>query len=176
MQTICSWIRERLLEKNTTSTVAAVPSLIEIQKILHKCDDKPASFINSKQWIGCFEASIVIDYLYDVPCKIVHCSQGSLMTNINEIVNHFKNNKKPSPIMMGGDLDSGSKGILGVSEKENSTDHFLLIADPHFYSNENQNVNISQLIQNDWLKWKKISQIENSNSFYNFCIPQFKLE
>ena len=78
--------------------------------------------------------------------------------------------------MMGGDLDSGSKGILGISEKENSTDHFLLIADPHFYSNDNQNENIPQLIQNNWLKWKQISQIENSNSFYNFCIPQFKLE
>lgn len=67
LQTMCSWIRERLFEKKMPA--APVPSLVEIQQILHKCQDKPANFVNSKQWIGCFEASIVIDYLYDVPCK-----------------------------------------------------------------------------------------------------------
>ena len=56
-QTMCSWIRYQILEKNKKlnieSRVPDVPSILEIQKILTDCGDKPSNFVGSKQWIGC---------------------------------------------------------------------------------------------------------------------------
>jgi Ufm1-specific protease 1 len=52
IQTICSWIRNRLLGFDSSSAVPQVPSILDIQKILVECGDKPISFIGSKQWIG----------------------------------------------------------------------------------------------------------------------------
>ena len=173
LQTMCSWIREQINTNNKIhfieKEVRSVPSILEIQKILHECGDKPARFVGSKDWIGCFEACIVIDCLYDVPCKIVHCNTGELSTHTNEVVKHFEN--FASPIMLGGDLDNASKGILGIT-LNNEDDIFLLIADPHFYSN--QTVTKDYLIQNEWLKWRSLGEFQNFDSFYNFCLPQLK--
>lgn len=75
--------------------------------------------------------------------------------------------------MMGGDLDSGSKGILGILEiGDHPNDPYLLVADPHYSSS--QIADKFQLIENGWIKWNKTSHVENSRSFYNFCMPQFK--
>ena len=52
-----------------------VPSLSDIQKTLVAVGDKPNSFQDSKQWIGCVEASIVLDDLYNVSFVIL-CSHG----------------------------------------------------------------------------------------------------
>ena len=50
--------------------VASVPSLRKIQEILVEVGDKPQSFIGSKEWIGSFEACIILDHLYGVR----HCT------------------------------------------------------------------------------------------------------
>jgi hypothetical protein len=100
-QTLCSWIRNRQNESEDaekSKPIADVPSVVEIQKILVKCEDKPKSFVSSKQWIGAFECSIVLDYLYDVPCKILHCEPYKLQSYLADIVKHFETIK--SPIMM----------------------------------------------------------------------------
>jgi hypothetical protein len=69
-------------------------------------------------------------------------------------------------------LDTGSKGILGVLEcKNNLNDPFFLVADPHYSSKK---ADKQHLIEDGWIKWNKVRQIENSKSFYNFCMPQFK--
>jgi hypothetical protein len=56
LQSMCSWIRFKLIEKNkkfnSENTVANVPTILEIQKILSDCGDKPSSFVGSKNWIG----------------------------------------------------------------------------------------------------------------------------
>ena len=45
---------------------AGVPSLRKIQEILVEVGDKPPYFIGSKEWIGSFEACIVLDHLFGV--------------------------------------------------------------------------------------------------------------
>ena len=57
LQTMCSWIRFKLIEKNqknnnSESKIATVPTILEIQKILADCGDKPSNFVGSKSWIG----------------------------------------------------------------------------------------------------------------------------
>ena len=47
---------------------SSVPSLRDIQEALVELGDKPLSFIGSREWIGSFEACLVLDYLYGVSC------------------------------------------------------------------------------------------------------------
>ncbi|RNA41026.1 inactive Ufm1-specific protease 1 [Brachionus plicatilis] len=168
-QTICSWIKNQNIASNekfgTNEPIIAEPSILEIQKILVDCGDKPSNFIGSKEWIGCFESSIVLDCLYNVPCKIVHCDVGNLEKQIMEIEKHFEIFSSPS--MMGGNLDSASKGVIGIARKQSN--YNLLIADPHCTNVQDELI----LINDDWISWRSIDSFER-RSFYNFCLPQKK--
>lgn len=170
IQTISSWISLR--------QASLVPTLPQIQKALVDCEDKPPSFLNSKDWIGCFEAAIVIDSLFDIPCKVVHAASGQLNEHLETLNEHFKLNK--SPIMMGGDIDNGSKCVLGIaSTRENLDDSdcvYFLVADPHCTrkSNEQDDRFKERLIYEEFLAWKPIKLFQSSGSFYNFCLPQTK--
>lgn len=170
-QTICSWIKNQNILMNekfgTSFPIITEPSILEIQQILVDCGDKPSNFIGSKEWIGCFESSIVIDHLYNVPCKIIHSDAGNLEKHIPEMVRHFENFS--SPVMMGGNLDNASKGIIGVSYDYSQSKYSLLIADPHC-SNKKDELN---LLNEDWISWRSIDSFEQ-RSFYNFCLPQRK--
>ena len=61
---------------------------------------------------------LILDYLYDVPCKIIHAPalerngklHHSLFEHVDDVKNHFK--KFGSPVMMGGDVDASSKGNI----------------------------------------------------------------
>jgi len=58
-----------------------------------------------------------MDELYDVPCRIVHVTTGSkLKDHMDTVKDHFT--KKGSPIMMGGDSDNMSKGIVGICQSD----------------------------------------------------------
>ncbi len=168
-QTICSWIRFQMLEKNKQNNieikVADVPSILDIQKILVDCGDKQSQFLGSKQWIGCFESSIVIDTLYDVPCKILHCEAHQINKYFDDIWLHYE--KFNSIVMMGGDLDNESKGVLGVAKNDKK---YFLIADPHCRSDKPSRENLQR---DKWISWENISLFDNG-SFYNFCLPQLK--
>ena len=176
LQTMCSWIRFQLLEKYQSNqidkVVRNVPRISEIQNILVECGDKPSSFSGSKEWIGCFEASLVIDYLYDLPCKILHCEAGTLLNNIDSLREHFRTIK--SPIMMGGDMDNASKGILGVCDNYNTlsmiSSTYLLVANPHY--SDKTIANGDSLVNEGWIKWTDSQAFEENISFYNFCMPQ----
>lgn len=169
-QTICSWLKLQIIKENRLYNlnlkVVEVPTILEMQKILVDCGDKSAKFEGSRGWIGCFESSIIIDYLYDVPCKILHSSPDSLENNLHSIDNHFE--QFSSPIMMGGDLDNGSKGVLGTAkDSENS---YLLIVNPHLKVKIDDK---RDLIKDEWISWRSDSSFEK-DSFYNFCMPQKK--
>ena len=58
---------------------SSVPSLREIQEALVELGDKPLSFIGSREWIGSFEACLVLDYFYGVSCMQA-IENGSLCT------------------------------------------------------------------------------------------------
>lgn len=167
-QTMCSWIRNQIIKQNqefsNNRKVPDIPTILEMQKILVDCGDKPSSFVGSSDWIGCFESSIIIDTLYDVPCKILHSPPGELGNNLNQIYEHFQ--KLGCPIMMGGDFDNASKGVLGIGQDKK--DSYLLIADPHY---RHQNAKKINLIQDEWISWRPIESFQ-IDSFYNFCLPQ----
>ncbi|KAL0820340.1 hypothetical protein ABMA28_006240 [Loxostege sticticalis] len=161
LQTLCSWMNYNFKD------IGEVPLIPQIQEILVELEDKPKSFMNSRQWIGSFEVCLVIDKLYDIPCKIVHVNKGEeLQTIVDTLVAHFE--RFGSPIMMGGDVDCSSKGIMGIQINHN--DASLLVVDPHYVGREQS----KEFLQNKgWVKWQPLKDFLSS-SFYNLCLPQVK--
>ncbi|XP_063366745.1 ufm1-specific protease 1 [Cydia amplana] len=161
LQTLCSWMNQ-----NRQKSVE-VPSIRRIQEILVDLEDKPRSFLGSRQWIGSFEVCLVIDKLYDIPSKIVHVNKGdNLGTIVDTLKTHFE--KFGSPIMMGGDVDCSSKGIMGIHIDKSEAS--LLIVDPHYVGKEQS----KEFLQNKgWVKWQPLKDFLSS-SFYNLCLPQAK--
>ena len=49
-----------------------VPSVKAIQEALVELGDKPTKFAGSKEWVGCFEACLVLDHLFGVSYYIIH--------------------------------------------------------------------------------------------------------
>ncbi|XP_069688479.1 ufm1-specific protease 1 [Periplaneta americana] len=161
LQTICSWIKADLQH------LAPVPSIPTIQQVLIDLEDKPSSFLGSRDWIGSFEVCLVVDHLYNVPSKIIHVMKGSeLHLHVSSLVEHF--NKFGSPLMMGGDQDCSSKGVVGVHSNDNNT--YLLIVDPHYCGRARTCVDLQQ---KGWVKWQNINEFIDS-SFYNICLPQLE--
>ena len=91
LQSLCSWAITQLVCSHTQTTLVHkdigvaenksvpadlctttnlveghVPSIQRIQEVLVTIGDKPQSFVGSKEWIGCFEACIVMDHLFQV--------------------------------------------------------------------------------------------------------------
>ncbi|XP_023223182.1 inactive Ufm1-specific protease 1-like [Centruroides sculpturatus] len=146
--------------------VKGVPTIPEIQECLVTIGDKPPSFINSKDWIGSIEVSMCINQLYNVCSKIIHVPSGSeLFNHVQTIESHFEN--FGSPIMMGGDQDASSKGILGICVASTT---YLLVLDPHFVGKSSSR---EELQERGWIKWKKLDEFLDF-SFYNMCLPQQK--
>ncbi|XP_072943093.1 ufm1-specific protease 1-like [Epargyreus clarus] len=162
LQTICSW-----LNHNYAKNSVPIPSIPDIQQILVTLEDKPNSFLGSREWIGSFEVCIVIDRLYDIPCKILHVKKGDeLGTLVDTLKGHFE--MFGSPIMMGGDVDCSSKGIMGINIQGDKAS--LLVVDPHYIGKEQTN----EFLQNKgWVKWQPLKDFLSS-SFYNLCLPQIK--
>ena len=169
LQTIISWLLNNY--NSHPQKHLNIPSLRRIQEILVEMGDKPASFAGSKEWIGSVEVGLVIDQLFDVPCKILHSRSGhDLQTLFDEVFLHFQDKK--CPIMMGGDLDASSKGIFGACQTKSSK--YFLVLDPHFVSSKNTEIlNNEHLIEQGWAKWVQLQDFSNS-SFYNLCLPQIK--
>lgn len=164
-QTMASWISCNC--SHPEDKPRTPPSLPEIQQALVSMGDKPGSFSHSKEWIGTFEASLVLDYFYDVPCKLVHVRGGGVeleQVAVEELHQHFLTHG--SPVMMGGDRDASSKGILGVCSGDKGS--YLLILDPHYFGHYLEKM---ELQRQGWVAWRKVSSLDHS-SFYNLCMPQ----
>lgn len=165
IQTMASWLCYNWTSPKNPKRPP--PSLAEIQQALIIMEDKPASFSGSRDWIGTFEASLVLDYFYDVPCKLVHVRGGGAeleQVAVQELQQHFK--KNGSPVMMGGDRDNSSKGIVGVFTEDKGS--YLLVIDPHYYGHQLEK---TELQRRGWVAWKRVSSLDQS-SFYNLCLPQ----
>lgn len=165
MQTIVSWILKQHL------SIKAVPSHVEIQRILVDMLDKPPSFINSKQWIGAVEISMCLSQHWDVVSKILHAQDGTKVSSyINDFIKHF--DTLGSPIMAGGSVLAYT--VLGVAVNvskpllpNGQPDIKYLILDPHYTGSES----ISTIISDQWCAWKPPT-IWKKDAFYNFCLPQ----
>ncbi|XP_045196656.2 ufm1-specific protease 1-like [Mercenaria mercenaria] len=164
LQSICSWIKNQQ-EKGSSQISHRVPSIPEIQEALVAIGDKPDTFKGSKDWIGSFEVCLCIDHFYNVPCKIIHVNSGAdLPDHVEELVKHFQ--EYGAPVMMGGDSDSSSKGVVGVCRNPQA----LLIVDPHHYGPAKCK---TYLQKEGWVKWRLIEEFKE-HSFYNLCLPQLK--
>ncbi|XP_001633715.3 ufm1-specific protease 1 isoform X2 [Nematostella vectensis] len=164
LQTLCSWVRHQLNE----DAPQPVPDLHQIQQTLVGIGDKPTSFVKSREWIGSYESCLCIDQLYNVCCKILHVTTGAeVQDKALEILMHFKS--FGSPVMIGGDTDCSSKTLLGICKVQNDKFYFL-ISDPHFVGVASPRV----LLDDGWLKWRKLEDVFDKNSFYNFCLPQLR--
>ncbi|GBP55420.1 Ufm1-specific protease 2 [Eumeta japonica] len=124
LQSICSWLNYN----GSTPTLKQIPTIRDIQQLLVDMEDKPKSFLNSREWIGSVEVCLVIDKLYDVPCKIFHVNKGrDLQKIVTVLQNHFE--KNGSPVMMGGDVDCSSKGVMGLHIGDN-VEYLLIMLHP----------------------------------------------
>ncbi|XP_058479531.1 inactive Ufm1-specific protease 1 [Solea solea] len=165
IETLASWVCHNLSPHKHQSRPP--PSIPDIQQALVAMGDKPNSFSGSREWIGTFEASLVLDYFYDVPCKLAHIRGGGAQLEhdaVEELHQHFE--KHGSPVMMGGDRDNSSKGILGVCTGNKGS--YLLVVDPHYYGCQPEK---AELQQRGWVSWKRVSSLDQT-SFYNLCMPQ----
>ncbi|XP_016425780.1 ufm1-specific protease 1-like [Sinocyclocheilus rhinocerous] len=161
IQTMASWL---CLNQPLTVIRRHPPSLSEIQQTLVEIGDKPDSFLGSREWIGTFEASLVLDQLYDVPCRILHVRYGKeLDQTVEDLHDHFLT--RGSPVMMGGDRDNSSKGILGVCTGKWGS--YLLVMDPHYFGCP---LDKKSLQSQGWVSWTAVGSLDRC-SFYNLCLP-----
>uniref|UniRef100_A0A0B6YP36 UFSP1/2/DUB catalytic domain-containing protein n=1 Tax=Arion vulgaris TaxID=1028688 RepID=A0A0B6YP36_9EUPU len=166
VQTICSWVRQHRLSVSATSNSlkhSPVPSIAQIQQMLVEMGDKSQSFVNSRQWIGSFEACLILDHIYQIPCKILHIEKGSdIHQFLPELYQHFIT--VGSPVMMGGETDNSSKGIMGVR----LTDPALLVVDPHYFGKRPT----LEILQNTgYVRWMPVHEL-HADTFYNMCLPK----
>uniref|UniRef100_A0A8D0B1Q8 UFM1 specific peptidase 1 n=1 Tax=Salvator merianae TaxID=96440 RepID=A0A8D0B1Q8_SALMN len=126
--------------------------------------DKPSSFPGSRDWIGTVEAALCIDHFYSVPGKLVHVPRGQDLEKELEILySHFQ--EGGGPVMMGGDRDNSSKGLLGVCSSAGG--HHLLVLDPHHYGQAGS-LTKEELQARGWVRWRDLGFFE-AGSFYNLC-------
>ena len=53
-----------------------------MQEILFKLGDKSKEIIGSSDWIGSFEVSMIINQVCGKNCKIIHCSDGGNIADV----------------------------------------------------------------------------------------------
>uniref|UniRef100_A0A8C1QXJ4 UFM1-specific peptidase 1 (non-functional) n=1 Tax=Cyprinus carpio TaxID=7962 RepID=A0A8C1QXJ4_CYPCA len=161
VQTMASWLS---FNQPLSVSHRHPPSLSELQQTLVEIGDKPGVFLGSREWIGTFEASLVLDQLYDVPCRIVHVRYDKELDQaVKDLHDHFLTHG--SPVMMGGDRDSSSKGILGVCTGKQGS--YLLVMDPHYFGCP---LDKKSLQSQGWVSWKAVGSLDQC-SFYNLCLP-----
>lgn len=157
LQTLASWFQLQ----GYTSREA--PSHAEIQKCLVDLEDKPPSFIGSRQWIGSTEVNYCLDAMLGVTCRIMFVSSGEeLSERGSELLMHFRT--QGTPIMIGGGVLAHT--ILGVDFNRETGDIRFLVLDPHYTGEEDLHIIQSK----GWVGWKKTS-FWDKKSFYNLCMP-----
>ncbi|KAG8226402.1 hypothetical protein J437_LFUL011940 [Ladona fulva] len=165
LQMIISWIIPQL----PNTPVSKAPDIPSIQKILVSMEDKPSKFYGSRDWIGSYEVCLVVDELFGIPSKITHVTKDETINqHLPMLKQHFTN--FGSPVMIGGDMDCSSKGVVGIHYASDDSEAYLLIVDPHFVGVAKS---VDELQRNDWVKWYSSEDFMKS-SFYNICQPQIK--
>ncbi|XP_033349722.1 ufm1-specific protease 2 [Bombus vosnesenskii] len=158
LQTIISWFRLQ------GYTEIPIPSHRVIQKCLVNIGDKPANFIDSKQWIGSTEVGFVLESLLDISVKILCASTGEEVSSLApNLLHHFQT--QGTPVMIGGGVLAHT--ILGVSYDQITGDVKFLILDPHYTGRDH----LPSIIGKGWCGWKS-KDFWKKDAFYNMCLPQ----
>lgn len=104
-----------------------------------------------------FQVCLVLDKLFDVPCRILHCPAGlnGLPTIFPKLEEHFAKSLDAPPIMMGGDRDASSKGVLGTCSADGDNWLLILVRECQFSRN---NITGLILLMNRTLITKEVSR------------------
>eukprot|EP00009_Paramoeba_aestuarina_P017601 CAMPEP_0201533572 /NCGR_PEP_ID=MMETSP0161_2-20130828/53653_1 /ASSEMBLY_ACC=CAM_ASM_000251 /TAXON_ID=180227 /ORGANISM="Neoparamoeba aestuarina, Strain SoJaBio B1-5/56/2" /LENGTH=172 /DNA_ID=CAMNT_0047937675 /DNA_START=425 /DNA_END=940 /DNA_ORIENTATION=+ len=154
LQTLCSWVLLQRMDnkhRDTRELSLDYPSFVKeyqmvpthqaIQKSLVSLGDKKSNFVNSKQWIGALELTMVLDHLYGITCKVIHVNSGAeVPSKAREFAHHFETTG--SPIMIGGGVLAYT--LLGVDWNEATGDVKFLILDPHYVGEDDPTVIINK--------------------------------
>lgn len=156
LQTLCSWPEGR---------PARVPALAAVQAALEAMGDKPPGFRGSRDWIGCVEACLCLDYFGGPRGRLCHVPRGAgLRDQLEMLHGHFAGGG--GPVMVGGDADARSKALLGVCLGP-GPEASVLILDPHCWETPN---NPRELQAAGWVGWQKVGTAFDPTSFYNLCL------
>jgi len=159
LQTIASWFSH-----NTRPDIQNPPTFHQIQSALVETGDKKSNFLGSRNWIGSFEVSTVLNQLYEIESKIVHVRSGAdMMGQARFLINHFKTGG--APIMIGGGVLAHT--IIGCQLDQLSGDVKFLILDPHYTGSDQK---LDEIIKKGWVGWKGLDFWKES-AFYNMCVP-----
>ncbi|CAG5135322.1 unnamed protein product, partial [Candidula unifasciata] len=158
LQTIVSWF------KYQGYTDRSIPNHKEIQQALFEVGDKDQKFVGSRQWIGSFEVSYVLDHLLGVTSKFINVNAGSELSTVGqELSKHFQT--QGTPVMIGGGVFAHT--ILGVAYNDMTGDISFLILDPHYTGGED----LRTIQDKGWCGWKDVN-FWNQTAHYNMCLPQ----
>lgn len=157
LQTLWSWF---YLQGFTTETP---PTHQKIQEALVATGDKNSGFVGSKEWIGSFEVSTVLNHLLEVESRIHYVSSGAEMSGVGRVLlHHFTN--EGTPIMIGGGVLAHT--ILGIDYNTSTGSIKFLILDPHYTGREE----IKTIVNKGWCGWKTVS-FWDKKAHYNMCLP-----
>ena len=167
LMTLTSWFK-----LNHYIPPDVVPGHREIQETLTRVDDKPASFVGSKTWIGSQEVGYCLEALGGIASRFVFCSQGSQVPNhIREFMLHFDTHG--TPVMIGGGQLAFT--LLGVALDEKSGETRYLILDPHYVGPDKLDAIQSKTVLLEGYRsipctWRGPDMFDE-RTFYNFCLP-----
>ncbi|CBK22256.2 uncharacterized protein [Blastocystis hominis] len=151
-----------------------VPSIPEIQQVLVDIGDKPASFVNSREWIGSQEVGYVLGSLLDIDCKYIIIEKGSEAKKyMNQLRDHFMN--QATPVMIGGGVLAFT--CIGISIHPKTQDAKLLILDPHYTGKDEVKSILSEKQRLEGYfgfgcSWKTLKEVFKASEFYRLCLPQ----
>ena len=105
-----------------------------------KIGDKPSSFLDSKEWIGCNEVGFVLNEWFQMDYKMATVFEGQYQGLWETLSRHFAENKGPVMVGMFCDYSKETGGgqmaftVLGVALVEKELR--LLLLDPRliFYN------------------------------------------
>jgi len=168
LQTLISWaMLQGAGNWNTLEKKYEIPTIPRIQEILVEIGDKQAYFAGSKEWIGAFEVSYVLNKVTDIESVVCHVSSGdAVVDKLDEFERHFR--EIGTPIMIGGNVKAYTMLGVAIDESKPEKSQFLIL-DPHYKSADKLDKILDTKKGGVW--WKDMS-LFSKNHFYNFCMPK----
>jgi len=158
-QTLFSWYR---LQGYTSKPI---PTHLQIQQCLVDLEDKPKTFVGSRQWIGSMEVSMCLQHFLDVDSRIINVKSGADMAGQGPaLAQHFTT--YGTPVMIGGGVFAHT--ILGIDFNSEANELKFLILDPHYTGGED----LDLIQKKGWCAWKGVN-FWDKKSYYNFCMPMY---
>jgi hypothetical protein len=163
LQSIVSWY------KLHTKAAIAVPHLRDLQRTLVTIGDKPASFVDSNEWIGSVEASYILGSLLGLECQVLQLQTlADIVVHEVALIAHF--DLKGPMLLSGGTKAYTLAGLAATSEEV-----YLLILDPHYIGPDSIDSAIVRTVNMEGyhgsaVSWRRISSFPAAT--YRICIPQ----